>query len=412
VRCPPCLEEHGYALLFDFASWYDQLVLSAEVRRYFGLRIRGEDFELKSLPMGFRGSCHAAQAITWMLVDFIKKYPGVHVDTCIDNVRFTADDPAVLREVGAEFVRRCEYVGATLNPYSLDPIQEYEYLGVRYSHVAKTRQLSEKSLRKLQACAAIVAQPTPSRRQVAAVFGMLFFAAEVVSQDTTSLALHYDALRFYRSQVATVEEESDRWDDPIVLPVGIRGDIAAWIAALVGARASPVVTPSHPYDLIIVTDASEYGYGVLAVDPATGTMSAADGQWSVGDRRWNLARSTESEPLGILKGLLRFVTPGVHRSVLILTDHTGVMHAVRQGHGRSEAYNTLVLRAKTLLPGVELDVAYIPGVDNPVDAASRGLDVTSLDETTRESLQARAEARRKEKEEKGGRVKGHGCWMV
>jgi hypothetical protein len=410
--------QHAYALLFDFASWYDQLALAPEVRKYFGLRIFGEDYVLNCLPMGFRASCNVAQAVTWMLVDFIGKYgDAVHVDTCIDNVRFTADDPTVLREVGREFVRRCEYVGATLNPYSLDPVQEYEYLGVRYSHVQKTRQLSDKSVRKLDACSAINALPNPKRRQVAAVFGMLFFAADVVRNHTTSPANFYDALRFYRTEVASVSEDSSAWDDPVVLPVSIRHDIASWIVGLQRAPPTPVVTPPSPYDIIVVTDASEFGWGALAVDPKTGSMAAAEGTWSAMDRRWNLGRSTESEPLGILKGLLRFVSPAAHRSVLVLTDHTGVTHAVRQGHGRSPAYNNLVLQCARLFPGVQVDAAYIPGSENPVDGASRGLQVAPLDlqhdSALADVLLERARTRGKEREEERGREYGvHGKWMV
>jgi hypothetical protein len=89
----------SYAVLFDFAAWYDQILLSPGVRKFFGVRLPdGRSGTLRATPMGFRPSCAVAQSITWMLVDFVKtgKYAvRIEVATCIDNVRFVGDDKAL-----------------------------------------------------------------------------------------------------------------------------------------------------------------------------------------------------------------------------------------------------------------------------------------------------------------------------
>lgn len=216
------VRQHRFALLFDFASWYDQLALSEAVRRYFGIRLpNGQTAMLKSLPMGFRPSCNVAQSVTWVLVDFLQDKAilqgaareAVHIDTCIDNVRFTADCPHLLRRVGAEFVRRCRFVGAQLNGYdpALTGVTAYEDLGAKYDHSAKTRALSDKTRRKLNIAAECLTAPSLTRRQLAAVFGICYFAADVV--DPRTLAQHYPALHHYRVHVATIDEHDDRAAD-------------------------------------------------------------------------------------------------------------------------------------------------------------------------------------------------------
>jgi hypothetical protein len=175
------------------------------------------------------------------------------------------------------------------------------------------------------------------------------------------------------------------------------------------------VTPRSPYDLIVVTDASEFGWGALAIDTSTGVLVTTAAAWRGSDLQWDLSRSTESEPLGILKALLRFVVPAKHRTVLVLTDHSGVLHALRAGHGRSFAYNYLAASTARLLPGVLLDVAHIAGAENPVDAASRGqLDVFALREKEEIAVDIRRRAKEREAAWLHGprRVKGHGVWMV
>jgi hypothetical protein len=399
-----------FAVLFDFSAWYDQLLMMPAVRRFFGITTPSGSATLKAIPMGFKASCHVAQSITWVLSDFVggKAFPGVVVDTCIDNVRFCGDDVDELRLAALEFKRRCTFVGATLNEHSVEPTQ-YEYLGVRYDHRSGTRQLAAKSTRKLKTAVGLLKTGGLCRRQVAAIFGILFFAADVCKDPSTSPALFFESLRYFRREIST---DGCDWEAPVQIPMPIQDELAVWLKRLgdnpwVSATSEDV---HEDYDLLVVTDASDEGWGAMSISPVTGAVQTASGSWSTAEReRWLLARSTVSEPLGILHGLLRFVTPATCRRVLLLVDHQGVIFAVRMGHGRSEAYNHLVAAVARLLPGVAVDAAYIPGKENPVDGLSRGLELGMLgDEVTRAML-ARAEVRHAERRARGI---GHGAWMV
>jgi hypothetical protein len=376
--------EHRYALLFDFQSWYDQLPLSPGVRRFFGVRLPGgRTGRLRATPMGFRGSCHVAQSVTWVLADFLQhpKYRGlVHSATCIDNVRFVSNDKELLKEAGREFIERCKYVGATLNDFSLEPTQEYEFLGTAYCHgsapAEATRRLAEKSVRKLQLAQEVLAAPHCTRRQLAAVFGIALYGADVLRGRTTTPALHYNALSFFRRRIAG--DDANGWDDEVTIPTSIRSELNAWLALLHMNHPVPAddrtstMDDVDDYDLVIVSDASELGWGALAWSPGRGTIETASGTWQARDLLRDMGHSTVSEPAGIRKALLRFVSPTMRR-VLVLTDHMGVCFAVQRGFGKSEDYNDLCVSIATYFPTLAVDAAYIPGTMNPADAASRGM---------------------------------------
>lgn len=416
---------HRYALLYDFSAWYDQLLLSPQVRRFFGVRLRdGRVGTLRAMAMGFKGSCHLAQSITWMLVDFLDSFcrservprESVAVDTCIDNVRFTALSAETLVRVGIEFRRRCAYVGAVLNEDADAPslpLQQYEHLGAAYDHSTPvtTRTIAEKSRRKLIIASDCLHARTLTRRQLAAVFGIIFYAADTVAPD--SLAEHFDALRHYRKHISTCDEHDGRvWSELLVLPVDIKAELQLWLSTLVNAAPIPAESPRAAYDLIIATDACETGWGAVGLDLHNGSIHSAAGSWQSNDMLWTLARSVESEPLGMLKGALRFVS-SKHKSVLLLTDHVGAMYAVQQGLGKARAYNHLVLRLRELWPNCRFDCAHIAGSSNPADPLSRGLVVAPL--STAKSLELRDEwtdRAAQRQAEYGIRAVGHGVWMV
>jgi hypothetical protein len=109
-------------LSFDFASFYDALPLSPEVREYFRFKIRGILFELNTLAMGQRQACQVAQAVCDAVCDF--DMPDVALATYIDNVRFCSRYPKALAAAVRTFLRRVKEVGLDLNttPTCTSPI--------------------------------------------------------------------------------------------------------------------------------------------------------------------------------------------------------------------------------------------------------------------------------------------------
>ena len=109
------LERKGlktYAMCFDFAAYYDQLPLTEEVSKFFGVRSGGKSWTARTIPMGFRPSCATAQACTWAIVDF--DVEDVLIITYIDNVAFIGSKDGV-RKAAKIFEDRCKTAGAILS---------------------------------------------------------------------------------------------------------------------------------------------------------------------------------------------------------------------------------------------------------------------------------------------------------
>lgn len=440
-----------FSIQFDFSSFYDQMMLDPRIRHHFGVLFgNGLAGFLLRLPMGFRPSCHVAQSITWLLADFLPA--GIDCTTCIDNVRFSSDDPVALAKAGREFVRRCAYVGATLNPPEgvfadgprqaglteamieklCTPQTTYEWLGVRYTHGEHpTRALGVKSLTKLKTAATCLAGKM-SRRQVAAVFGMLFYASDIVgrAENETTIATHFDLLRFFRRVVTPLHHdprttEEVFWSEHVEFPVALRTQAALWIQRLsendpvdVLLRTSTSDDPdSDEYDLIVTSDASEFGWGAVAYEPDTGRIHVEAAAWTGADLRADVHSSVVAEPMAVEKALKRFVSPRAGLRVMVLTDHTGLLPAMAAGYGKTPEYNALGSLVEwwgTL--GCVVHGAWTPGCTNPVDGLSRGMQSAADfigDATTLSGLaEAARELRRQQREERERARGGFAKWMV
>jgi len=140
-----------------------------------------------------------------------------------------------------------------------------------------------------------------SRRQIAAVFGILFYASDVVGQTEhgTTLSTHFSLLRFFRRVVTPLNARTDTffWSEQIEFPVSLRTEVALWIQRL--AQNEPVdvllrTTDSDPneYDLILTSDASEHGWGAVAYEPETGRIHVEAAEWTEADLRADVHSST------------------------------------------------------------------------------------------------------------------------
>ena len=153
---------------FDYASYYDQFSLSADVASHFCFKGRdNETYALSRPPMGFSLACAIAQSATWQILNFEKRSTPF---TCIDNVAFAGSLRDVWHDVTL-FLERCLKVNATLNDVTASMIREFlsaneeeqlrqvrswhanqfTFLGVKYDWVSRQRSISDKTLDKLQA---------------------------------------------------------------------------------------------------------------------------------------------------------------------------------------------------------------------------------------------------------------------
>lgn len=349
----------SWSVQFDFASWYDQLPLRNGISRYFSFE--GSTC-LASLPMGFRPSADVAHVITLAIASFDMP-EGVQATVYIDNIRFGGPDASSTAAAAEEFLRRARRVGAIVNEDEIKPMQQEDFLGEHYDLVQKSRQLTDKALRKLTSSKSLISGSL-TFRQVAAIFGLLFYCSEV---SRVNLCERYEAMRWYRSTVSKVPS----WDDTApACPENVIADIVEWIETLLRNPPCPIVNDELPDpDITIYCDASEQGWGAVVVSPQ-GTRHISS-SWTTDDRRkFRLGFSTVAEPLAVSRAVAMAIDGGRHH-VRVMSDHQGLIFAGNMRYGKCKAYNDM---CQSLLKYTHttFSFGFIPGALNTIaDRLSR-----------------------------------------
>lgn len=352
------VSETCFAVQFDGASWYDQLGLCGDIPRLFSVF---SDQCLGSLPMGFRPSADIAHVVMSAIADFPLP-EGVKVTVYIDNIRFGGPSRSAVESAARQFVERAASVGAVLNSDAIDAVEEEDFLGERYDLRKQTRALTEKTMKKLSFARSLLSKRI-SFRQLASVYGLLFFASEVLD---TNLSVFFKALRFYRTASSCVQD----WDKPAPpIPNDAKTELLAWFSSVEENKPVPT-SPSGPesHDATIYCDASEFGWGAYVVT-SKGT-SFLSGSWTDEDREiYALGHSTVAEPLAIQRIVAASVDCTM-KAVKVFSDHQGLVFAGNRGYGKCESYNNMcrfLSRYNTVFT-----FGHIPGSKNTIaDRLSR-----------------------------------------
>lgn len=358
------VKKNSWSIQYDFKGWFDQIPLTPEISRYFAF---DGNWCLGQLPMGFRPAVEVAQAITLLLVDF-ELPAGVEVCAYIDNVRFVGPTRASVQLAGALFTERCEKVNALIGSQT-EASQSDTFLGETYDYRRAQRKLSDKTIEKLIYIQDGLKKSAPqSYRQIAAIFGVLFYATEV---SALSLAPHFDALTFFRRTMSIVTT----WDAPSEgIPADVNCKLQIWVARLLRNIPVPVarLTSAVP-DIELFVDASEFGWGCVSIRGDSKRVFSQP--WSQTDKaEHKVGSSVTSEPLGALRAVLATSSVGMQK-VVIHTDHMGLVYAGQRGYGKARTYNEIMLQLQQKFPSTEFVFKYVPGPSNPADPYSRGVAV-------------------------------------
>lgn len=261
----------------------------------------------------------------------------------IDNIRFVGQTPESVKIAADTFKERCRKVNAIIGSES-EITQEDEFLGENYNYNNATRRLTDKTLEKLKYVEGMIAKRTAfTNRQLAGIFGLLFYASSVLD---VKLANFFNSLSFYRRMMAT----EFRWDDNTdSFPSHIEKEIIGWIQLLNANKAIPAhQEPPTRFDLTLYVDASEHGWGCVSLkDGHTKTYA---GEWSSEDRQAHKVQSSvSSEPLGTIRAAKAVVTKDM-KHVKIFSDHMGLIFAGNRGYGKARSYNEMTKTLQEIYP--------------------------------------------------------------
>ena len=159
-------------------------------------------------------------------------------------------------------------------------------------------------------------------------------------------------------------------------------DLEAWTAEALSNSWVPCLDES-PSERFIATDASEWGWGAIFLDVASGLVDFCSVPWSQRDRNsFDVSHSAHAEPEAVFRALCRFVRPGDSRPVSVLTDSTTAKHSLPKGYSPSFVVNAIASRCQSAFPSLRLDTHHVPGALNGVDPLSRGLPLPADPEST------------------------------
>jgi hypothetical protein len=367
-----------WAICLDMSAWFDQIPLALDVQlRHCFIGRDGKIYCLTRLPMGQRQAVDVAVSITRLLLNF-ELPAGVTAQDCIDNVRFCGSREGVI-EAALSFVQRCRLIGVTLNevPLDRDPRetlaelahQEGDWLGARYSYSNKTVKLSSKTIDKLK-FAQQEAKQVLHAKNLASVFGLLFFASSVID---LCLAKRFTVLQFFRRFSSEVSANNGLWNAHVRVPDIAFRDLMKWIDDALVNVPRPIFDWSQQPSKYLFTDASAWGWGGILVDTLSGTVQHHSEPWKPSDPV-NISHSVETEPEGAYRALCRFipVTLPTGTRIELVTDSITTRAIVTKTYSGSLAVNRVGLFLAKF-SHLAISATHIPGVENPADEISRGL---------------------------------------
>ena len=377
------VNRHTHAMTLDFPWFYGQMSIPDEAQPYYCFTYADQWYALTTVPTGARHVPAVAEALTKSLghhaVHDLHDPPTLSTDevchhTYIDNTRFTALDPALLRIIHRRWVLLCSRTAITLDGEGLEGaiVTAYDFLGVHCVHQPPNSyvRLTEKMTSKLAGWT--VNLPPASQltlRTLLQCMGACVWASRVLAYP---LAAVYHLFKFSRRRVAAgyhLDSAADPWSCVISL-------LVAWLRRLIQNNPRRLVCEGdQPWTLF--TDACLSGYGIIALPPPdlSASCSIFAGPWTA-EEHINIleARAT-------LIGVLCLPTQARLTPLLIVIDNTTVLGAGRKTHSRSFTLNAIVRRiyaaaASSMYHIVTWD--YIASEDNPADQPSRLFEAARL----------------------------------
>jgi len=379
-----------YMIQLDFAAYYDQFVLSQQVRNLFCFRDGNQYYRLVTLAMGIRVAVGVAGALTALLLDFTPKSRALSI---IDNVLFIGSRENVIADAKT-FVERSKIVGLTFNEdvSDLESLvqQQAVWAGIDINLVDKTVRLSEKTLVKTEFSWSNRTHWT--WRNFAAHCGLLWWAVGILN---IRMHEYFEVLRFVSHVSRMLTEDDERWDEQAYVWPSVWPVLERWSEILL--KNEPRVVPPPSFcgaTWIMATDACRYGWGFVATNLVDGRSVCYGARW-FGDfvRRHGvekLKRSTFTECHAIVAAACKLLKNQEEPAVVqVLTDSTTAVSTYKRGfNSRSYDLNECASRLALLMPQHRFLFEHIAGDRNPADWWSRNPGAIASEKRREEDAKA------------------------
>lgn len=372
-----------YFIALDMAAYYDQFALGEEVSRRFCFTNgeRGANqvtYRALTLTMGQRQAVGVADAATNLLLDFPKR--GRVARSIIDNVIFVGSKEQVVADA-TTFIERVRSVGATLNEIDVQqPVTRAqvaalaktsgEWGGIALDMTSKTVKMSPKTLDKIRR--SWDSRHSWTWRHFAAHIGLLFWSWGIIA---LPMADFFAVLRFVSEMGRRFTEDPTLWDRRADIWPSVWPQLERWTDLAV-ANAPRLVPQQSTAELLVMTDASEWGWGYVALDESTGQVHQHGERWSYDLRRNHgskLRHSTFAEPQAVINTMCHLLRADSPRHVRFGSDNTVTVASYNRGFNtHSFDINECLRRCHDYFgDGWTFEFMHIPGEKNLADPFSR-----------------------------------------
>ncbi len=269
--------------------------------------------------------------------------PGTK-DSYIDNFRRQEQTAALAKTSARAFFKVCDRYSVTINE-SLEEIissigKPYDFIGVHYD--GNTVSLTSKTKEKLQQCLADVQLISSWTFGLAeSVFGLVIFASSVIRVPTPQFYYIYKFFRRRHGEIhkGTLSRNSLAHVWPCTQHLFIE-----WITMLINSVPVAIDVTTDTYmTAVLITDASEWGYGAVYFDCA-GAVSTSGGPWPEELLRLN-PPIVELEGRSFQLGLRRHHTiddkPKL-TPVRGVVDNTSLLYGVGKGRSKNFFLNAII----------------------------------------------------------------------
>ena len=369
----PTVHEGKYAICMDFSGWFDQIEQDDVVKDYMCFPHHGKWYRLTRVAMGMRTSVDIAHTVTEMIASF--PMPGVRCDIYVDNIRFLSDCLESVVAAAQDFIIRSRKVRATINevPDNTEDAEaaarrlvktDGDFLGAYFDYTAKTVQLTEKTIGKLQTMREVFKDNAgaPTYRNFLALFGLLFYGLQVFR---SFAPYRYYALKEYSDVARRIQKDPGLLETPYKCSPSRLDHIMRWVDDMIKNPATSVRTTRDPADVdyILVTDASKMGWGAVLLDQRTGILYTQHGTW---DKHWKGREySAWSEPEGLARAFIAFFPNGSSATFTVLTDSSTAQGAFEKGRSTKFAVNRALQSVGDVFAnGPDATYHHIPGIIN------------------------------------------------
>lgn len=349
-----------YVTSIDLKDAYFHVPIHLRDRKFLRFAVEGEVFEFQVLPFGLSTAPRVFTRVVRALVAYLRKR-GIKMFAYLDDWLLVNKSPQRLLEQTRLVLKICEELGLLVNDdkSDLEPTQSPVYLG---AFLDLRRGLVRPSDARIEQLELFV-----QNLLTEGVAPALFWLQMLGRMASCKGIVPFSMLRMRLIQMCF----QSQWNRtlPLSVEVTFPATLVPHLRWWLDRTNTCVGHPFHlpPADLVLTTDASEFGWGGHIDDRKVA------GRWTDKEKGEHI---NVLELKAVMFSLERFVNLVRLKSVLIQTDNTTVAAYInKQGGTRSPSLCllTLDLFGWCFRYGVQLKARYLPGTQNHLaDDLSRG----------------------------------------